>query len=959
MCKILLSIFKKCSLVLILFVCINLSAQNSLPQNNPLTDEVFSVCDKVQSESRFAGNFPTDSAASLPMGIVKTIAGTQYVIAIDSARFFPNQALCSAYMAIDLPGTLDRIAFAAKNIAVNPKGVMSSTNSKLELVSEHHIRINQDVTLILKSDGTNYVEWDCNGFKTVNLKGYFEFSDNVLVPDSSATTPNGKVIASFEIHTNDIHNFIAQVSITPFTLKGLKDVSFTVLDATVDLSETANADNMVFPNGYQQSSSDTNQWKGFYLKQFTVKLPKELSPKNQQRTTISASNLVIDNSGISGLFNATNILSLGNSDMGGWQFSVDQLSVNIVQNHLNGGSIGGSLKIPLFENNALVYNASLQENTTTHQMDYQFIASPQNNMQANVLSASIDIYPSSQIIVNKTNGKFIPKADLTGKIKLNSNTANTGKLDFQNIIITSVSPYIQSGTFGFTSSQPNQNKIGEFPITINQVQLVVNPTAPNIYFQVGLNFMSASDQGFAAAAGFRVYTKFVPGIDHPTWKFDRVKIEDITLNIQTQVFTLNGYVTFRENDPVYGNGFAGGINIGLPSINLQANLNVIFGAKSNYKYFYVDGMVALPTPIVISSGVALYRFMGGLYYHMQQPEGNAQNLYTSAFSSTVPPNYVPIPTIGLGFKAGVTIGMAGKEDAFNADVALEVQFNSSSNGGGLSLIKFTGDGYMMTSIADREGKSYTQVPVGAFALIQYDFNTTTFDAILDVGINYNGVQGQVNSVFHVDPQHWYVYIGTPPQRGYITLQSLNLSVTSYFMVGNQILAPAPLPPQIAAAFGSPNNRNMTALQNAQGFAFGAELNLASHKEFGFDFFTVYGDVDFMLGFDLMMQKYPASFVCPYTGETPGFKGWYLKGQLYAYLNASVGIEGSVGIKIAGISVSKDFNFNVFSGSATAMLYGELMKPTYVEGHLACSYDILDVVNGSFDYDFERGTRCGG
>lgn len=935
--------------------CDNLFAQTSLPQNNPLTDEVFSICDKVESESRFAGNFSADSAASLPIGIVKTIAGTQYIIAIDSARFFPNQALCSAYMAIDLPGTMDRIAFAAKNIAVNPKGVMSSTNSRLVLVSEHHIRINPNVTLILKNDGTNYVEWDCNGFKTVNLKGYFEFSNTILVPDSSATTPNNKVIASFEIHTSDIHNFIAQVSITPFTLKGLKDVSFTVLDATVDLSETANAPNMLFPVGYQQSSSDINQWQGFYLKQITIKLPKELSPKNQGRTTVSASNLVIDNSGISGLFGATNLLALGNSDMGSWQFSVDQLSVNITQNHLNGGSIGGSLKMPLFENNALVYHASLHENLTTKEIDYQFIANAQNNMQATVFSASIDVYPTSQIIVNKTNGKFYPTANLTGQIKLTANAASTGKLDFQNVVITSSAPYIQSGTFGFTCAQPNQNKIGEFPISINQIQLVVNPTGPNIYFKVGLNFMSASDQGFATTAGFRVMTKFIPGINHPSWKFDHIKIEDINLSIQTQAFTLAGYIVFRENDPVYGNGFSGGINLGLPSVHLNVDINVIFGAKANYKYFYVDGAVAFPTPIVISSGVALYRFMGGLYYHMSQPAGNTGKLYTSAFSSTAPPNYIPDQNVGIGFKAGVTIGMEGKEDAFNADVALEVQFNSSSNGGGLSLIKFTGDGFMMTSIADRKGKTYTQVPVGANALIQYDFNNKVFHALLNVGINYNGVQGQANSVFHVDPQHWYVYIGTPTQPGTITLQSLGLSVTSYFMVGNQIEAAPALPPQIAAHFGSPNNRNTAALESAQGFAFGAKLNLASHKDFGYSFFSVYADYNFISGCDIMVNKYPSSFLCPNTGTTPGFKGWYSKGDVYAYLNANVGIKGQV--KIAGIK--KHFDLNVFSSSAAALLYGEFLNPTYVEGHLHCTYSILaGVVHGGFELDFEKGTRCG-
>lgn len=943
--------------ILKVFICVgvlkgNLFSQNALPQDNPSANQVFAVCDRVITENRIAGNFPADSSASLPIGISKTIAGTQYVIAIDSARFFPDKALCSAFMALELPGSMDRIAFAAKNININPKGVMSSGNSRLLLVSEHQIRISQAVTLILKNDGSNYVEWDCNGFKSVNLKGYFEFSNSILLPDTTSTKDT-KVTASFEIHTNDIHNIIIQVNITPFTLKDIRDISFSISDATVDLSELMNTPNMVFPEGYQPNGPDLKMWTGFYIKNFTVKLPKELSKKNQGRTTISGSNLIIDNSGVSGLFNATNLLPLESSDIGGWQFSVNRLSVTILQNHLNGGGIGGLLKIPVFENNALVYNASLHENLSK-KLDYQFIINSQSNLQATVFSSTIDLYSSSKIIVNKTNDRFYPKADLTGQFKLNANAANTGKLDFQNMIITSEMPYLSSGIFGFTTANANENKIGKLPVTINKIEVVINQTVPNIYFQVGINFMKVEDKGFAAAAGFRIMTKFISANDNPSdlkWKFNKINVEDIGLDIQTQAFKLTGYVIFREDDPIYGNEFAGRVKLNLPSINFAADVNVIFGAKEDYKYFYVDGKAALPTPIIVSSGVALYRFMGGLYYHMKQPAGNASNLYTPAFDSNLSPNYIPDPNISLGFKSGVTLGMAGKEDAFNADVALEIQF---TNSGGLSLIKFTGDCFLMTSIQDRKGKKYTEVPVGAFIYIGYDFMKPEFHAILNVGINYNGVKGQVNSVFHVDEQDWYVYIGKPSQRGYINVHDI-ATLNSYFMVGNKIEPIPDLPYQIAAAFGKPDNRNTTALASAKGFAFGAELNVATYKEFGFDFFTVYGGVDFILGFDVMMQKYPASFICPNTGTNPGFKGWYLKGQLYAYLNASIGVKGE--IKITGVGTN--FDFKVFSCSAAAMLYGELMKPSYVEGHLVCHYNILNAIKGNFSYDFEKGTRCGG
>lgn len=913
--------------------------------SNPLADKVLNTCQKVTDENRIAGNFPTDSSASLPIGIAKTIAGTSYVIAVDEAHFYPDRATCNAYMAIDLPGTMDKIAFAAQNIGVNPKGVMSANNSRLVLVSEHHIKINSNVTLILKADGSNYVDWDCNGFKSVNLKGVFEFEDTFLVPDSTSALGTKKVTASFELHTDDIHNFVVQVNMSPFTLKGLKDVSFMVTDATVDLSEISNAPNMVFPKGYQLNGSD-EQWTGFYVRNFTVKLPKAISQKNQGRTSFYANNMVIDNSGVSGVFGAKNILSYEQSDLGGWQFSIEDINISLAQSHLNGGGLTGGIKMPMFEDNALLYNATLEENIASKELDYKFIVSTQNGLKANVFSATVDLYSTSKIILARTNGKFVPSADLTGQIKLNSSSASTGKLDFQNIFITSSAPYVTAGTLSFTTANADENKMGKYPITFNKIELNFSQTAPSLYFQVGVNFMKADDQGFAAVAGFRVMTL----IDaNKKWKYDRVKIDDILLKVTTQAFTIEGKIEFRQNHPVYGNGFAGRVALGLTAINFSAEINTIFGVKDDFKYFYVDGTLQLPMPVVIASGVSLYRFMGGLYYHMKQPAGNEGNLYTSVFTSGKSPDYVPDKSIGLGFKAGVTVGLSGKEDAFNADVGLEVQFNSPEAGGGLSLIKFSGDCFLMTSIQDRQGKTYTQVPVGAQVIMAYDFNNKIFDAILNVGINYEDVAGKVNSVIHFEPKTWYVYVGKPSARGYVS--AYGFTMDAYFMVGNKIEPMPDLPSPIGDKFGKPNSRDNGAIESGKGFATGASFHFDAENAIGFSAFEAYGNVGGTVGFDLMMLKVSPGYVCPNTQSTPGFKGWFIRGQVYAYFYANVGIRG----KYKGI----EFDYNVLKASAIAALYGELMRPSYIRGYVECEFSFfMGAFSKQFNFDFERGTKCG-
>ncbi|HET6224777.1 MAG TPA: hypothetical protein VFF27_00765, partial [Bacteroidia bacterium] len=325
-----------------------------------------------------------------------------------------------------------------------------------------------------------------------------------------------------------------------------------------------------------------------------------------------------------------------------------------------------------------------------------------------------------------------------------------------------------------------------------------------------------------------------------------------------------------------------------------------------------------------------------------QPPGNEGQLYSSVFSNGKPPNYVPDKSIGIGFKAGVTIGMVGKEDAFNADVGLEVQFNSPDAGGGLSLIKFTGDCFLMTSIQDRQGKKYTEVPVGASIGISYDFNNKIFHANMEVAINYSSISGKVTTVLHFEQKEWYVYIGTPSNRGYVNVIGINLS--SYFMVGNKIEPMPDLPGPVAEAFGKPNNRDESLTTSAKGFAVGASLEYYAGGSMGWDFFEAYGDLSVLVGFDVMMQKYGSSYPC-------GLKGWYLRGQLYAYARGSVGIRGSFKVK--------KFDCKIADISASAILYGELPSPTFMEGSVKAHYDILGgLVNGDLDFHFETGNRCG-
>lgn len=156
---------------------------------------------------------------------------------------------------------------------------------------------------------------------------------------------------------------------------------FLFLDATVDMSEFANSQNMNFPAGYNFKWHAPNMWQGFYLKQLKVKLPKALSQKNQNRKEITVSDFLIDNTGVSGKFQVSNVLSVGQGDMSGWGFSVSQLGITILQNHLNGGNIAGELEIPISDQTQFGYQATISENPNTKETDFQFTINPKNGVK--------------------------------------------------------------------------------------------------------------------------------------------------------------------------------------------------------------------------------------------------------------------------------------------------------------------------------------------------------------------------------------------------------------------------------------------------------------------------------------------------------------------------------------------------------------------------------------------------
>ncbi|MGR3523617.1 MAG: hypothetical protein ACU0FT_12790, partial [Paracoccus sp. (in: a-proteobacteria)] len=264
-------------------------------------------------------------------------------------------------------------------------------------------------------------------------------------------------------------------------------------------------------------------WRGFQLSSFIVTLPEKLS-RSGERTTIYGTNMLIDDSGISGVFGATNLFSVGDGgDMNGWGFSLDDIHAELTSNQLTGGGLSGKIIVPPLDDNQLNYTATI---TASQQggLDYQFLVSPASNITMDVFKSDLEIYSSSTITVSIKNGKFDPKMTLNGKLDLTESSVKLKAVTFQALTFETSFPYITNGTFSLVSSPSNpQNDLGKFPISVTNITLGLNNNKVTLGADVAFNITESGGNAFSVATGIKVISNITDNGGSPSFTFDRVK----------------------------------------------------------------------------------------------------------------------------------------------------------------------------------------------------------------------------------------------------------------------------------------------------------------------------------------------------------------------------------------------------------------------------------------------------
>lgn len=967
---------------------------------------------KSRATRKRALNDP-DPDSLLPIKFTKVIASREHTILLDKITFSTEGATLDAFMILEVPTTGDKLVFKALNVPFGPTG--TQTEARLHLDTDVQIRLNNAARLTLMGTEETFVAWDCDGFAGMGIDAEIEFCRKYLIPLNEAlhALPDPEMVTGrFKTTMPSWGEVVVDIDMDPFAIAKYTKIKWQIHDAKLDFSDTQNPTGMVFPPNYQSpyvtNGVPSPLWKGFYLGELSVTVSDSLTGVAQQGTgnqntnnnggtTFAVHDVIIDDMGVSGVFEVSPILDLEEGSIGGWAFSIDTMGFEVMANQVQGAGFNGLIHIPIVKGANNDTDDILPEDC----LGYTAIIQPDDNFIFSVSPVGedykvpmwkSDIYfdNSSFIDINYMGGSFKTKANLTGKINIDGDfgggkTAKVDSIRFQNVVIANSAPYFKTGFWSFPDLE---NELGGFKFSLNDINLRGDTmgTKVNLEFDIllGLTAGDGEDETkVTAEGGFKLEGEMEQVGNRQKWKYKDFDINTLSLQASFPgVKNVAGQLNFYEEHPTYGSGFRGQVNMEVRAIDAVIGAVAQFGKKpkpdapeENFKYFFIDAMANFASGIG-PGAIKVKGFGGGVYYHMNRPSNSFAPLPQNPTSTIVLPAtlgqslsgivYTPDITKGLGLKA--TVALATKKDkVFNANATFEILFNSAeSDANGVSDIWFYGNFKVMDDIDVSAvpfydamgGKPDNGSAVSGYIDIHYNFNKETLDANFEVFANVADVVVGVGpndrfgwGEFYIGPDKWYINLGTPSNRNGLKLIAGGLdlvTLTTYLDVGTGIPEMPPLPPLVTELTGVGNGfmANESTRATGHGFAFGADLAINTGE---LEFLVFYAQFQAGIGYDLMMQDYGDAY-CAQTGLPLGIGGFYASGQAYAYVQGDIGVK----VKIFG----KTKKYPILSIGAAAVLQAKLPLPFWAKGTVGGKYSILGgVVSGDCKFELEVGESC--
>lgn len=948
---------------------INVAATN--PWLNNVATNVVDWASNVSGQ-----NIEYNGLASMP-NPVKMPAGLNFPngnqLAITEMVFEHNKSQMNLVAAQNTPpnwGTpVQNIGFLAKNILFHPNNI-ELPPQRLELVEDVTVgNPNNKVAFTFKAPGGNnagcYIEWDENGFSEFGIEIEAAFTREWLLPVPDDGT--SRATASLSAVGSAWSDLLFTGNMSEAVIVDSQNMIIGANAINYDMSDVRNPNNISFPDNYVGETS--NLFRGFYMKQFYLQLPESWTTNSGGQPQVQIQDMIIDNTGITLVGEATNVVSFPNGEVADLYASVDTINVDIQSSSFREAAMKGRIGLPISKadsiQNPLKYSASFNVPTNPNEENLlQLLIEPTGPIYTSLLKGQMELDPTSNITAKHyENGKKTFDIALNGQfswdnIKLGPINNVTFEMDFENLGMnydstrSSEKLDFDAGTWAFASPQ---KFLANFPVTIKEVKYQSLTTSGDellrgkLRIPVIFNLSKKIGGASVLTVEGKIEDKSASGGKkfHP--EFVKVGVDSISINADMAAVKIDGYLKFRNKDPMYGDGFKGNLNAHFKAGGIKVGALAEFGnttyqSSSRYRYWRVQADAQFPAPgIVFLPGIAFRGFGGGAFNNMEATLSGANSYSFKPKKSS------------LGFMAKAVLATTPKEQTFNADVGLLGQF---SNSGGLSLINFTGDFYVGAGFNKRN-----DAKIAGDVSVEYDFPQKHFNLSANVNVNADPITTPSPASLVLDirgkENKWYFKFGEPSNLN--TVNVFGLSLYEYLMFGNDITPPSGFTNKFNNAYYDvfkyyPNDSNIgdggvgSNTTTGKGFALGIGFEFNKSGDAILTRFnndnkkhTLYYTLGAGAELNLAFMEYAAC---------QGINGWRASGGLgfYGTVSASIRRYRSNG--------NVKWHKNVASLKAGGWISGEFPKPTYAAGAIDGEVSLFDLIKFNVHKSFEYGSTCG-
>ncbi len=641
----------------------------------------------------------------LPIGIDREVGGRQIIIGIIEMKFGVERAHLDMAAGIEVPEIHTKLVFGVGDLCMTPSGLGDEGRAYLP----YDITVTGDLSTSFRFRGgastdlsnLTYVDWDCNGFKCMQIAGGVLFDRGTLLPPGDRD-PAGtaKVEARFKFSVcrtgaavrTEQHsdwNVMAAFTMDPFEVPGAPDWVFTVEEAWLDWSTIANPDGIVFPTGYTHPAivggSTRELWKGFFLKRLAMRTPEVIGDGTGAPLTAGLNNFMVDDQGdLSFGFAIQNILALNQGRIDSWAFSVDSVYMSMLQNNFQRAGLKGKIGLPINgEHDFVRYGAILGYDPATSEFAFTLEVVLEDTLTAPLWIAEMQLQPNSYVRATLSNNSKV-RAELNGFISISSALGNELGIDigsmpsirmpgmrFEQLVLDSESG-ISCGNCAFAYASP-QKEVGGFPLSIRNLSLEFDsPSRPALVVEPMVSLSGGEGESSFAAS---VALKFVAQLDSISANGARFEFKDVQftgMHLDVDVSALRLVGDLRITKTATKEEVKGALTVGFP-MGIRGDLQACFGtiklnpevdintSAQHYSYWMVDGMLYFNPGLMIMTGVGIYGFGGGAYHHMRFIDGTLPtNERLQSMAPSSPPDSIPPARANAGtdppddFRSGLT-----------------------------------------------------------------------------------------------------------------------------------------------------------------------------------------------------------------------------------------------------------------------------------------------------------------